>query len=161
MKLRKLLENASLNDELYYHGTRKIFDKFTYTDEVGLGGEMLGKGIYVTNNPKYAEQFGKIILKCKINVNNPLDLRKAKEGLFDDFFPYITKPDDKEYLDYCLRSKSLVTGYRIIRKYVDIKLMQKIGYDCVISHADFSGSSSAIEIAVFNPNKVKIIGQLA
>ena len=160
MKMKNILNEIALNDEIYYHGTNKAFDKFKYSSSAGLGGEMLGKGIYVTNNPEYAVDFGKIILKCKINVSNPLDLRKAKEGLFDDFLPYITNQDDKENLDYLLRSRSLVTGYRIIRKYVDIKLMQKIGYDCVVSHADFPGSSSAIEIAVFNPNKVKIIGQL-
>lgn len=156
IKLRTLLREIEINNKIYYHGTDKTFDKFQYTNDIGSKGAMLGKGIYLTDNLDYAKTFGKNVLKCKTKATNPLDLTKAKAGLFDDFLPYITKAEDKDNIEYCLNSRSLVTAYKIIRKYVDISLMEKLGYDCVISWAD-AESGGGIEMAVFNPNDVEVV----
>jgi len=155
-KLRTLLVEVLLSGKIYYHGTDNDFKEFKYTDALGNGGSMLGKGIYLTDNLEYAKDFGERIIKCKIKATNPLDLTKARAGLFDDFLPYVTKEEDKQNIGYCLNSRSLVTAYGIIRKYVDISLMEKLGYDCVLSWAD-APTGGGTEVAVFDPRDIEVV----
>jgi len=156
MKLRPILIETILSSKTWYHGTNKKFNKFEYTDALGNGGEMLGKGIYLTDNLDYAKDFGDNVLKCKIKATNPIDLTKAKEGMFDDFLPLIKDDNGIEYVESCLRMRALVTAFRKIRQFVSMEQMEKLGYDCVISWAD-APSGGGIEVAVFDPKNIEIL----
>lgn len=155
MKLKQILLELFLSDKVFYHGTNKKFNKFEYTTNSGTHGDYHGKGIYVTDNIEYAKEFGTNILKCKLTVKNPFELIKASDGLFDKFMSFITDKHDKEKIESCLRMKAITTAYRIIRKYVTTEDMEKLGYDCVVTHADHL--DGGIEVIVFDPNDVKII----
>lgn len=155
MKLRQILNEVVLSNTIYYHGTNNTFDKFKYTDKSGVAGDFYGKGIYVTDNLEYAREFGKNILKCKVTATKPFDILKAREGMFDEFLPFIKDQDDIEAIQSCLRMRALATGFRYIRKHVSPDDMEKIGYDCIMAHADHP--NGGIEIIIFDPNKVEII----
>lgn len=56
---------------LVYHGTESKFDTFQ-SEYTGKGNDQLGSGFYFTDNINQAKQYGDIILKCDINIENPL-----------------------------------------------------------------------------------------
>ena len=65
-----------------YHGTNAIFDEFK-NEYTGQGNDQIGSGFYFTDNPDVAYGYGKNILKCEIEINNPIRLSQNDYNLDD------------------------------------------------------------------------------
>lgn len=65
-----------------YHGTNAIFDEFK-NEYTGQGNDQIGSGFYFTDNPDVAYGYGKNILKCEIEIDNPIRLSQNDYNLDD------------------------------------------------------------------------------
>ena len=146
--IRKLLREGLIKESLIssplYHGTKYNFEKFDlkfFNSGSGDGG-WLGRGIYLTNDYEYAESYGNV-LECTVNIKNPY--------IITDYV-YSRSPEK-------LANDLGVTNSREITS----KLIKE-GYDSVILTYPDKGYSKDdeydkfIEICVFNPNDVEIVG---
>ena len=75
-QILKALFEAKLNKTfkgVVYHGSNSDFKKFVYSDRnKGKVREVYGPGFYFTNNPDYAKNYGRNIIKAEISLKKPL-----------------------------------------------------------------------------------------
>lgn len=66
-----------------YHGANQIFSNFN-SDAFGsnTGIEQLGSGFYFTSSEMFARNYGSVIYKVDLNINNPYVIG-ANQGLYD------------------------------------------------------------------------------
>lgn len=68
-----------------YHGTRYKFDKFELVGQTDDG--YYGLGFYFTDDYEYASEYGRIVMECYLNIENPFILLKDgssdSESLFE------------------------------------------------------------------------------
>lgn len=158
MKIRKLLNEIALNDEIYYHGTNnKAFDHFNFENNPGKNGDFWGKGIYLTDNIEYARNFGNIILKCKIKVSNPFNLETVDPDKLNYLISNIKSTNDQKLILYFIKVKKYAAAIHELRKVLDNKFFEKQGFDSIIGPTVFNYSGN--ELLLFSPNQVKIIGR--
>ena len=65
-----------------YHGTNAEFDMFS-PEYTGKGNDQIGSGFYFADNKEVAMRYGNNILKCEIEINNPIRLTKEHANLRD------------------------------------------------------------------------------
>lgn len=67
--------------QVVYHGTNNTFSSFDVS-KISLDFNRLwnGAGFYFSDNKAQAALYGDKLIRVKINLNNPIDLRNAKDG---------------------------------------------------------------------------------
>lgn len=72
-----------LLEKEYLHGTDAIFDAFVIPQQ-GKNGDMFGPAVYVTNDPDYADKFGKTILRVEVSSDQfiNVDVRMPRDQRF-------------------------------------------------------------------------------
>lgn len=76
---RILIENIN-GKYIVYHGTNADFDEFD-SSEIGSNTQSSwnGYGFYFSDNINESKHYGNIILKCQIELYNPIDLTKTED----------------------------------------------------------------------------------
>lgn len=74
MLVENIREPNPYDDSIWYRGTNVPGGELTFT---GRNGDMLGKGIYFTNDPSYAALFGKHVEKFQLTLSSVLPEWKA------------------------------------------------------------------------------------
>jgi hypothetical protein len=153
----KKFESFSLADPEYkytvFHGTDSHFDEFIVGDN--RHGDLYGKGIYFTDNYKYAKTFGEIVMKCEIVIYNPFDLTKKDMSHFLKIRDYIDDEKELEYFDSGYKSKAYTSILNRLR-YKGLfsnKILEELDYDGIIGYSEMGGK----EYVVFSPNQVNVI----
>ena len=67
---------------IVYHGTNAKFNEFS-VEYTGKGNDQIGSGFYFADRKEVAEGYGNNILKCEIEINNPIRLTKDHVNLRD------------------------------------------------------------------------------
>ena len=67
---------------IVYHGTNAKFNEFS-AEYTGKGNDQIGSGFYFADRKEVAERYGNNILKCEIEINNPIRLTKDHVNLRD------------------------------------------------------------------------------
>ena len=67
---------------IVYHGTNAKFNEFS-AEYTGKGNDQIGSGFYFTDNSDVAYGYGKNILKCEIEIDNPIRLSQNDYNLDD------------------------------------------------------------------------------
>lgn len=157
MKHIKLFESFSLADTKYkykvYHGTDAIFDEFEVGDN--QHGNLYGKGIYFTDNVKYAKMFGSKIMECEIVMYKPFDMTVKDMSHMLALKKYIKDPVEREMFDDGYRGGSYTSVLNRLR-YKGMftnDMLEKLGYDGIIGYCEIGGK----EYVVFSPMQVNII----
>ena len=101
LKKYKVFENV--NTEIWYHGTDEVFTEFREPDDKNRNVSKLG--IWFTNDEGFAESFGGVIIKAKLNFSNPRIIslenwNEIRSHYYDDSF-YFSE----------LREKLIAKGY--------------------------------------------------
>ena len=144
-----------------FHGTPKKFTTFRQGTAEGWG-----EGIYFTDNPEAAKEFGDNIVEAYLNITNPynadtmsyydLDFESTKayqnfdkkhwQRWYDEYDTYEEYREDGMGVDIDM----------IYTEYVDVfnKILRELGYDGII--ADSSNNIDGLEIVAFRENQPKL-----
>lgn len=161
-----------------YHGTDSKFDSFDLS-KAGKNSRnktygQLGKGLYFTPSLALAKQYGKNILKAKVELNNPFDMDAwGYEDLFEEIVEDIQKSPkvSDEAKGHALGNakywrnkhpKGIVGSYiatyvEEVSRWNDYNLsdfLRKKGYDGII---DMYGKDGEPQYVVFDSSQVKLI----
>lgn len=112
----KINSNKEYITEKLYHGTNATFEKFSYDNFGKTDKGDFGQGIYLSDDKKIAEKYGKNVKEVEVKYKNPLIIKNDKD--FESFY--------KKYGDEFGEAKQMYTS-----KQIAVSIM-KMGYDAVI-----------------------------
>lgn len=144
-----------------FHGTPKKFTIFRQGVAEGWG-----EGIYFTDNPDAASEYGENIVGAYLNIKNPYnadtmnyyDIGAENTKAYQDF--------DKKYWQRWYDEYDTYEEYRddgmgveidmIYTEYVDVfnKILRELGYDGIIANG--SNNIDGLEIVAFHENQPKL-----
>jgi hypothetical protein len=152
VKFIKAFENFNVSDDIYYHCSNELFDKFelrkgyrTHLFSVELTDSL---AIFLTDDIEATKLYGeKYLYKCKVKYNrmldwtSHLDIRSSNwfRTNFGNIIPWNVSDywmllDDKRVVDY----------------------LKNRGIDCV-KISEIGDHDEFTTLAVFNPNNIEII----
>lgn len=128
-----------------YHGTKAKFDEFNLGFE--NEGRMLGNGVYLTNSVDKANNYGNILMKPYVSLQNPLNINSenALKILAKEF--KLAKKDVQGWFNY-YSGDIRATLNRLFREYDLTNKAKEKGYDGIIYN-------NGLEIVAFSPNQIK------
>ena len=131
--------------DILYHGTDATFDEFSLESFGQTDEGFLGRGIYLTSDKTFAEEFGSNIKEIYADIKNPL--------VIDDAFAFGGVNPDKIRIELGLPKSATPSQVRS-------KLI-KDGYDGVIvNEITDDGLNKAIEVVALNTDQIKTKEQL-
>lgn len=164
-----------------YHGTNVEFDKFDFSKGKIRGAR--GHGIYFADRYEEAAHYGKIVMKCRLNIQKPLiDIRRERgeyparperlisQEMFDflagkaeDY--YETGSWDANHFNRKKNDRELTVSdsLDLERSEQSWKLrydrLRGAGYDCIIGKGVLSdaGGPPYTQYVVINPSIIEII----
>lgn len=139
---------------LVFHSSNKKFNEFDLSKITNLGGDLYGEGFYFTDNINYSRKFGNYTYRCKITINNPLNLtnKSTKEQLTNLLININLSKNDFNTILELINSSAYTTAFRYIRKHISFSALKQM-YDGVIGYAEEGGK----EYIVYNPENIRII----
>jgi len=130
------IDSLLSGDVKVYHGTDEIFDKFDLSKFGKTDEGFAGKGIYFTNNPEIASEYGKNVMQRNINLKNPLVINDYNE------INKLLKIPEKR--DWSKQTSEIMSNK-----------LQNLGYDGVIVKDYKKTGEPVFEYVVFNPDNIK------
>lgn len=138
MKYIKTYESFTNINIIGYHGSPMDFENFNF-DYINLGDLFYGYGIYFTNTIEKAKNYGKIVKKCLLNINNSL---------------IINMNDDKESIEKYIQMRSRNGLFDFHLSPIELtKKLISLGYDSIIVEKN----NDILEIVVFDLKNIKIV----
>lgn len=135
--LKNIPENSLTSGKIKaFHGTNEIFDKFDLSKFGKTDEGFAGKGVYFTNDPKIASEYGSNVMERTIDLKNPLVIND-----YNEINKLLKIPEKRDW------SKS--TSEMMSNK------LQKLGYDGVVVKDYRPTGEPAFEYVVFNPKNIK------
>lgn len=132
---RNLYESSDFNFFIGYHGTNKDFNEF---DSKYRLMSTFGQGFYFVNDEQEAQEYGNIVIKAKLIMNNPLIIKDTFIGNED-----ILEPIGIKKMSHLNSDDSL-------------EKIKKAGYDSIIV-LNAEGRRNLKYYIVFNNSQIKIL----
>ena len=132
---RNLYESSDFNFFIGYHGTNKDFDEF---DSKYRRISTFGQGFYFVNDEREAQEYGNIVIKAKLIMNNPLIIKDIFIGNED-----VLEPIGIKKMSHLNSDDSL-------------EKIKKAGYDSIIV-LNAEGRRNLKYYIVFDNSQIKIL----
>ena len=96
-----------------YHGSNKVFDTFKLANTNEASGDYIGEGYYFAREPKTSLQYGSLLTKYYLRIENPIVISSKKD--VEDFYEFI-------FNIFTLEEVSAITGVELekLEKYVEL-----------------------------------------
>ena len=132
---RNLYESSDFNFFIGYHGTNKDFNEF---DSKYKRISTFGQGFYFVNDEREAQEYGNIVIKAKLIMNNPLIIKDIFIGNED-----VLEPIGIKKMSHLNSDDSL-------------EKIKKAGYDSIIV-LNAEGRRNLKYYIVFDNSQIKIL----